>query len=76
MMFLLCVSSPKDLPSPSLLGSMLWTNFMILILSILMDIVMITVSLYLSSSGISEGKPSATKILKIADFVGHTCPEP
>ena len=35
-----------------------------------MDIVMITVSLYLSSSGISEKKPAATKILEIVDFVG------
>ena len=70
MMFLLCVSSPKTLPSPSLLSSMLGTNLMILILSILMDIIMIAVNLYVSSNEISEKKQGATRILKIVDIAG------
>jgi len=70
MMFLLCVSSPKTLPSPSLLSSMLGTNFMILILSILMDIVMIAVSLYVSSNETSEKKLGTPRILRIVDIAG------
>ena len=70
MMFLLCVSSPKTLPSPSLLSSMLGTNFMILILSILMDIIMIAVNLYVSSNETSEKKLGTPRILRIVDIAG------
>ena len=68
MMFLVCVTSPKFLPSPSLLASMLGTNFLILVVSILIDIIMISVSLHVGSQEISQKKPTATKILRIVDI--------
>ena len=67
-MFLLCVTCPKSLPSPSLLASMLGTNFMILIFSILIDIIMISVSLYTNSQEMSQKKPMTSNIFKYVDM--------
>ena len=67
-MFLLCITFPKSLPSPSLLASMLGTNFMILIFSILIDIIMISVSHYINSQEMSEKKPMTSRIFKFVDI--------
>ena len=67
-MFLLCLTFPKSLPSPSLLASMIGTNFMILIFSILIDIIMISVSLYTNSQEMSEKKSMTSRIFKFVDI--------
>jgi len=68
LMFLLCITCPKSLPSPSLLASMLGTNFLILIFSILIDIIMISVSLYTDRQEMSQKKPMTSRILKFVDI--------
>ena len=70
MMFLLCVSSPKYLPSPSLLASMLGTNFLILLISILIDIIMIIVNLCVNNQEMRQKKLRVNNIVKIIDIVG------
>ena len=70
MMFLLCVSSPKYLPSPSPLASMLGTNFLILLLSILIDIIMIIVNLNVNNQEMRQKKLRVNNIVKIIDIVG------
>ena len=69
MMFLICVSWPKFLPSPSLLGSMLGANFLILILSILIDIIMITISIYVGSQEMSQKTLTVPRSLKAMDLI-------
>ena len=47
---------------------MLGTNFMILIFSILIDIIMISVSLYTNSQEMSQKKPMTSNIFKYVDM--------